>query len=159
MNNISLKRKLLKLVYPFIRIKNRLFGAPDAVKVLLIHEDKVLLIKKSYKGDEWYLPGGYVSEGETPVQAAHREVLEELGVDIRHLIPGNDVSFSPKTDQFDLYTFVVDLKKIDMHPDGIEIDEAHWFPLDGLPQTADGQHAADLLNAYYSAQKYEHEHN
>ncbi|MFE7129571.1 NUDIX domain-containing protein [Streptomyces sp. NPDC057638] len=41
--------------------------------------DRVLLIEPSYK-DYRDVPGGYVEEGESPLQACVREVQEELGI-------------------------------------------------------------------------------
>ena len=42
-------------------------------------EDRVLMVVPSYK-DYLDIPGGYVENGETPYQAARREVFEELGI-------------------------------------------------------------------------------
>lgn len=45
---------------------------------LVIHENKVLLIFHPYiKG--WFQPGGHIDEGESPIDAAIREVYEETG--------------------------------------------------------------------------------
>lgn len=44
-------------------------------------EDRILLVQPTYK-DYWDLPGGYVETGETPAQAAGREVREELGIEV-----------------------------------------------------------------------------
>lgn len=41
----------------------------------------VLLVKPTYN-DVWHLPGGVVEPGESPADAAVREVREELGLDI-----------------------------------------------------------------------------
>ncbi|MGA4545620.1 NUDIX domain-containing protein [Uniformispora flossi] len=41
--------------------------------------DRVLLVEPSYK-DYRDIPGGYVEEGESPLQACVREVHEELGI-------------------------------------------------------------------------------
>jgi ADP-ribose pyrophosphatase YjhB (NUDIX family) len=41
--------------------------------------DRVLMVEPTYK-DYWEVPGGYVETGESPLQAAVREVHEELGI-------------------------------------------------------------------------------
>ncbi len=43
--------------------------------------DRILLVKPTYK-DGWDIPGGYVEPGETPLEACHREVKEELGLSL-----------------------------------------------------------------------------
>lgn len=45
-------------------------------------EGRILLVKPTYK-EGWDIPGGYVNAGETPRQAAIREVKEELGLDVK----------------------------------------------------------------------------
>ncbi|WOX24314.1 NUDIX hydrolase [Streptomyces solicathayae] len=40
---------------------------------------RVLMVEPTYK-DYWDIPGGYVEAGESPLQAAVREVREELGI-------------------------------------------------------------------------------
>lgn len=40
---------------------------------------ELLVVKANYK-DYWSLPGGWIDEGESPLQAALREVSEEIGV-------------------------------------------------------------------------------
>jgi 8-oxo-dGTP pyrophosphatase MutT (NUDIX family) len=42
---------------------------------------RVLVVKPTYK-DAWDVPGGYVNDGESPREAAIREVKEELGLDV-----------------------------------------------------------------------------
>ncbi|MCL2566593.1 MAG: (deoxy)nucleoside triphosphate pyrophosphohydrolase [Alphaproteobacteria bacterium] len=53
---------------------------------ILINEDQEILVEKNetnpnFKG-LWQFPGGKVEDGESPIVALHREILEELGVDI-----------------------------------------------------------------------------
>ena len=42
-------------------------------------QDRILMVVPTYK-DYADIPGGYVEHGETPYQAAQREVFEELGI-------------------------------------------------------------------------------
>ena len=45
--------------------------------------DRFLLIQEHHKGEPWYLPGGRVEPGETMMEAAVRETLEEGGLRVR----------------------------------------------------------------------------
>jgi 8-oxo-dGTP diphosphatase len=61
-----------------------------AVGAIIFQEDRVLLIKRGHPPAEgrWSIPGGVVHLGETLEEALRREVLEELGVEIRILRVG-----------------------------------------------------------------------
>jgi 8-oxo-dGTP pyrophosphatase MutT (NUDIX family) len=60
-------------------------NARAAAGVLFTNEQgEILMVTPSYK-DYLDIPGGYVEPGESPSQAAIREVKEELGIDI---VPG-----------------------------------------------------------------------
>jgi mutator protein MutT len=51
--------------------------------IVLIQSGKVALIERYRAGVHYYsFPGGGVDEGETPEQAAVREALEELGIEV-----------------------------------------------------------------------------
>ncbi|HEY9012262.1 MAG TPA: NUDIX domain-containing protein [Devosia sp.] len=62
---------------------------PNAASVALIDRDKVLLIQRNRKPyfGMWSLPGGRLEPGETPEQAAQREVMEETGLYCFRLMP------------------------------------------------------------------------
>ena len=52
--------------------------------VVLIEDGKVALIERHRAGLDYFVfPGGGVDEGETSEQAAVREAMEELGVEVR----------------------------------------------------------------------------
>jgi 8-oxo-dGTP diphosphatase len=52
------------------------------VSALLRWEDRILLCRHEKPGKEyWLLPGGGVNAGESLVEALHRELFEEVGID------------------------------------------------------------------------------
>jgi 8-oxo-dGTP diphosphatase len=53
----------------------------SAVIILEDDQQKALIVKANYK-THWTFPGGMIDAGETPKQAAIREILEEVGLTI-----------------------------------------------------------------------------
>jgi len=58
----------------------------DIAGAVLFSNNKHVLIGKNVKGgvyeDLWVIPGGGIDEGESKEEAAKREILEEVGIDI-----------------------------------------------------------------------------
>ena len=51
--------------------------------IVLIRDGKVALIERHRAGMDYYVfPGGGMDDGETPEQAAVREAMEELGIEV-----------------------------------------------------------------------------
>ena len=101
------------------------------VRVLLIREERVLLLRHTYMRS-WFAPGGGVERGETLEQAVRREAREEVGATLRDLrLLGIYTAFKEgKSDH------VVMFVSTDFDVDGTsdrEIEEVRWFDLDDLP--------------------------
>jgi 8-oxo-dGTP diphosphatase len=98
--------------------------ARAAAGVLFFDEGgRVLLVRPSYKPG-WDIPGGYLHPGETPTEAAAREVSEELGIKppIGRLLV---VDWAPHPDEGDKILFVFDGGQLTPeHIAQIELDPA-----------------------------------
>ncbi len=98
-------------------------------------DGRVLLVQLSYR-NHWGVPGGLLKRGEEPEAAAHREVSEEVGIDI--VLTGEPA-----------VVVAVDARRVDLvfrarpapgqdpdlaRPGSPEIVAARWFPADDLPE-------------------------
>ncbi|MEA3062946.1 MAG: hypothetical protein QOJ94_2727 [Sphingomonadales bacterium] len=118
------RRFLLRL----LRIRTR------GVKVMAFNErGELLLVRNSYGPSHLFvLPGGGIGRREEPAAAASREVREETGLEMRALeLAGIYVSAAEgKRDSIHLFRGRADGVP---RPDGVEVEEAGFFPLDALP--------------------------
>ena len=62
---------------------NRAYRFPVSVKGVVLHAERVVLLKN--ERDEWELPGGKLELGESPEDCVTREIHEELAL---HVTPG-----------------------------------------------------------------------
>jgi ADP-ribose pyrophosphatase YjhB (NUDIX family) len=123
---------LTKFFYQFLKVYWFLVRPVTlGVRILLIKDGQVLLVKHSYQ-DEWYLPGGGVKRGETLEQAIRREAHEECGAKI------NQIKFLGTYDNFVDYlsdhvslfhSADFTLKEKNDH----EIEQVSFFSADQLP--------------------------
>ncbi len=130
-----MKRWILKLTYPFARLYWHIFKPKTfGVKVIIEHNGQLLLIKNSYGGDFWTLPGGGIDKGETPAEAAIREVREEAGIklDLAALkeMGSYVTNHEGKIDTVYVFYATGDSKII---IDGTEVIAAAWFAKASLP--------------------------
>src|SRR5512144_1331284 len=69
--------------------------------IVLIEGDKVALIERHRAGLHYFVfPGGGVDEGEAPEQAAIREAMEELGIEVAIKQKVAEVQLGYKSRQF-----------------------------------------------------------
>jgi 8-oxo-dGTP diphosphatase len=55
----------------------------EGAHVLAVDDDgRILVVRTTYLGPGWMLPGGRVERGETPHEAAARETREETGLEV-----------------------------------------------------------------------------
>ena len=101
--------------------------------VFYLKEDKeqILLIKHSNSG-HWSFPKGHVEEGETEVETAVREIMEETGVnadiDTRFRTV---VTYSPKKDVIkDVVYFFATTDNYDTRNHEEEVSEVRWVDID-----------------------------
>ena len=76
-----------KVECPACGFRNYASSKPTSSAVCVDDEGRVLLSKRAIPPDEgrWDLPGGFLEEGEHPLDGVRRELQEEAGVEIEPL--------------------------------------------------------------------------
>ena len=94
-----------------------------AVMIIALTEDKQMLLINEYcAGTHQYelsYPKGLIDEGETPEQAAQRELKEEVGFGAKRLIELKTVSLAPGYFNARMHIFVA----LELFPERLEGDE------------------------------------
>ncbi len=106
----------------------------SVVAAIVDDAERVLLTRRAVAPFEgrWVMPGGKIDLGEPILSALHREVREEIGIDVavgglvevfEHLTPG------PDNDHFViLYYRCRPATRADVVPNPEEVAEARWVP-------------------------------
>jgi 8-oxo-dGTP diphosphatase len=120
-----------------------------ATLLFVVREERILLIRKKRGLGAGKIngPGGRLEAGETPRQAAIREVEEELGVTPTGVAPAGELRFQ-FVDGYSIHVWVFRADGCDGTP--VETEEAapNWTPLDRIPYAsmwADDEHWLPLL--------------
>lgn len=115
-----------------------------AIGIAILRSDQVLLSKRARppKQGEWDLVGGFVDAGETPDQAAVREVFEETGCRLVEArvegVAAGDYGGRPTLN-------FLAVGHIDGEPRAADDSlELRWWPLDRVPAIA-WPHEADFV--------------
>ncbi|MBF9067229.1 NUDIX domain-containing protein [Streptacidiphilus fuscans] len=113
---------------------------PAACSVVTDPDGKVLLVR-SFNREHWGCPGGVIDPGESPEQAAERELAEETGLHLPagrllHIAwacgDGSDLPNMPGVQfYFDHGTVPLPHPPLRLQPD--EVRDAAWVAVDDLP--------------------------
>jgi 8-oxo-dGTP pyrophosphatase MutT (NUDIX family) len=106
----------------------------SGVKCVLTCGERLLLVRHTYGDRRWDLPGGRIKRGETPAEAARREIREELDVQPQswRSLGEFDVHVDYRRDR--LHLFGGELAGQTFSPDLGELAAVTWAPRDSLPE-------------------------
>jgi ADP-ribose pyrophosphatase YjhB (NUDIX family) len=111
------------------------------VGVVVWHGERVLLVErgKPPRAGHWSLPGGAQQLGETVAQAAHREVMEEVGLEVAlgDIVATVDLIERDPDDRvryhYTLVDFVAEASSVTLRP-GSDAADARWFSVAEIEQ-------------------------
>ncbi|PSO46639.1 MAG: hypothetical protein BRC24_00930 [Parcubacteria group bacterium SW_4_46_8] len=147
-----MKRKLVQFFFPLVQLYWKIFGKPDeGVRAVITHQNKVLLVRQSYLGDRWHLPGGFKHAHESPKAAIRRELDEELHLEIPELQFAQTNDIGSGDNPTHVHIFTVSIEKTDIEHTSIELTDAKWFDLNNLPDESPA--ATELLNDFFQSEE------
>ena len=131
---VPVRRVAYRIAYWLLRLywfllRPRVSG----VKCLLADGDSVLLVRHTYGDRRWDLPGGTMRRREQPVDAARREISEELGLEIDDWEALGELSSYVYFRHDRLYCFRAEISNPQIELDLGELSTASWFPRHELP--------------------------
>ena len=128
------------------------FGTYKYVVVLSRYEGKILLSRHQARST-WETQGGHIEPGETPLEAAQRELYEESGALESEMIPlcdyhaWDEVTGKGATGM----VFAAEIRKLGDIPQGSEMAEVRTF--DALPPNVTYPAITPVLFAYLAGQE------
>jgi len=109
----------------------------SVVACIIDKQDRVLLTRRCIEPfcSQWVMPGGKIDHGEPILAALHREVQEEIGIEVH--VEGlidvyEHVKVGSKNDHFVILYYRVAPLTFELTPNGTECTEARWFRPDEL---------------------------
>lgn len=124
----------------------------DRTRIVLMHEDKVLVMKQWIGPGKWQLPGGGLHKGESMAGGAARELYEEtsLRLDPRQLQHIGRATYNRFGHKFDYQVFVSRVGSSFVRAQRIEISELAWLRPGELRA---GNSRSDTLHSLEMAQQ------
>ncbi|MFG1673828.1 NUDIX domain-containing protein [Micromonospora sp. NPDC049282] len=134
-------------------IGHDLIQMPSVSVIVVDDHARLLLVRHAGLRDGWAVPGGAVDIGESPVDAARREIREEIGIRISEprlldVLGGADYEVTyPNGDRVAYVTAVYRAGVADgtPAPDHDEISELGWFAPPQLPEVSLNRFTRALL--------------
>jgi NAD+ diphosphatase len=103
-----------------------------AIIVMIEKGDKVLLARSPhFPQGKYSIIAGFVEPGESIEQAVVREVMEEVGINIKNVRYFGSQPW-PFPDSL-MIGFTAEHAEGDIHIDGFEIEDADWYKVDKIP--------------------------
>jgi ADP-ribose pyrophosphatase YjhB (NUDIX family) len=132
-------KRLLKpftpLIFPFVRLYWFIFKPiTHGAKAIIEHEGEILLIRNAYGFKRWTFPGGGVKENESLEQAARREVMEEVGLELKDITFLRSILSTREGKRDNVHIFKATSATKQLFVDEIEIEEARWFKESEMPE-------------------------
>ena len=134
--------------YKYLRqfVGNRPLILPGSVVIIRNDVGEVLLQKRPE--GRWGLPGGLMNLGESFEQVAHREVFEEIGLEVGNLtllqVFSGEENYTKAANGDEFYSvtavFTTNEVKGEMCLDPIETLEVNYFSTSQLPEQMVGSH-------------------
>jgi 8-oxo-dGTP diphosphatase len=111
----------------------------SVVACIIDQRERVLLTRRCIEPfcGQWVMPGGKVDHGESLLQALHREVREEVGLQV-HVMGLLDVyehlALGENKEHYVILYYRARPDSTDLVPNGQEVTEAKWVPGNQLTQ-------------------------
>lgn len=104
------------------------------VDIVVFKDEKLLLLKRAIEPLKgyWCLPGGRITKGETPEEAAHRKVMEETGIIVYAFVAVGTFNYFHKERHDIALTYLVRTAS-DKVVLNFQHDECKWVTGDTIP--------------------------
>lgn len=101
----------------------------ERTRVVLVHDDTVLVMKQWISSGKWSLPGGGTHKGESLAGGAARELYEEtsLQLDPRQLKHVGRATYRKFGHKFDFQVFIARVTATAVRAQRIEVSELAWL--------------------------------
>lgn len=120
--------------------------------VIIIEDNKILLVqeKKQSAYGLWNYPGGKLEQGETPEQAAYREIKEELNVELLNAKFVKTYPLQLPDISIDLNTFTGSIRgNVKIKDD--ELLAYGWFSLESVEEMKDKLRGETIIEQFRDA--------